>query len=134
VSLLREHQGCQQIERYDFLSELRARISSGNRWTTARVVNQDIEATKSLFDGINDRLRCSGITNICADEGSSSSAVSNGRGGLTATHGDYLCPLTKQYLTDSATNMTGATGHETYFSFQLRHCCIHYGVFRLHTL
>ena len=96
MGLLGEHKGCQQIERYDFLGELRTRLSSGDRWTTTRVVNQDIQAPIPFLDGIDNSLRCGRVANVRTKEGGDVFVVGNGRSGLATTHGDHLGTVTQQ--------------------------------------
>ncbi len=125
VGLLREHNGCQQIERYDLLGELGTSIGGCHRRPATRVVNQDIQPAKPFFNGIDNGLRCGRVANVCTKESGDFLIVGNGHSGLTTTQSNHLCALAKQCLTDRTTNMAGSTGHQTDLSFQLRHSCIH---------
>ena len=109
-------------------------MSSGDRWTTARIVNQDVQAPIPILDGIDNSLRCGRVANVRTKEGGDFFIVGNGLSRLTTTHGNHLGALTQQRLADSTANVTGATGDQTYLSFQFRHCCFHCGLSRVHTV
>ena len=126
MGLLGQHQGRDQIQGDNFLSEGRAGRRSLYRWSATRVINQNIEPAEFLGHRCDQTLRRCTVAHICADELCRAALNSNGVGRLPPTTGNHIRAGSQKMFTDRSTNVPRAPCDQNGLTGKILHTALFY--------